>query len=81
LQHLSFTRRIGIDAGAECTTLPFGGYAVKVLVDRTRRETSMDHEEDPGLDFIEGFSLLAGAIWIIGALVLGAMVMMGLGRV
>ena len=36
----------------------------------------MDHEEDPGLDFIEGFSLLAGAIWIIGA-----MVMMGLGRV
>jgi hypothetical protein len=41
----------------------------------------MDHEEDTGLDFIEGFSLLAGAIWIIGALVLGAMVMMGLGRV
>jgi len=41
----------------------------------------MDHEEDPGLDFIEGFSLLAGAIWVIGALLLGAMVMLGLGRV
>ena len=38
-------------------------------------------KKNPGLDFIEGFSLLAGAIWIIGALLLGAMVMLGLGRV
>lgn len=50
-------------------------------VQGTAREDCMDHEEDAGLDFIEGFSLLAGAIWIIGALVLGAMVVMGLGRV
>jgi len=41
----------------------------------------VDHQEDAGLDFIEGFSLLAGAIWIIGALVLAAMVLMGQGRV
>ncbi|SMQ62979.1 hypothetical protein SAMN06295905_0746 [Devosia lucknowensis] len=40
----------------------------------------MDHEEDPGLDFIEGFSMLAGAIWIIGALLIGAMAMLGHGR-
>lgn len=33
-----------------------------------------------GLDFIEGFSLLAGAMWIIGALLVGGMVMIGAGR-
>lgn len=41
----------------------------------------MDHDEDYGLDFIKGFSLLAGAIWVIGAVVLVAMVMLGQGRV
>lgn len=41
----------------------------------------MQHEEDPGLDFIEGFSLLAGAIWVIGAVLIVAMVMLGQGRV
>ena len=41
----------------------------------------MNYDEEHGLDFIEGFSLLAGAIWIIGALVIGAMVLMGQGRV
>jgi hypothetical protein len=41
----------------------------------------MYNEEDHGLDFIEGFSLLAGAIWIIGAVVIVAMVMLGQGRV
>ncbi len=41
----------------------------------------MNENEERGLYFIEGFSLLAGAIWIIGALVLGAMVLMGQGRV
>lgn len=41
----------------------------------------MQHEEDSGLDFIEGFSLLAGAIWVIGAALIVAMVMLGQGRV
>jgi hypothetical protein len=41
----------------------------------------MYNEEDHGLDFIEGFSLLAGAIWVIGAVVIVAMVMLGQGRV
>lgn len=41
----------------------------------------MHDENDHGLDFIEGFSLLAGAIWILGALVLAAMVWLGQGRV
>lgn len=41
----------------------------------------MQHEEDHGLDFIEGFSLLAGAIWVIGAVLLVAMAMLGQGRV
>ncbi|MHA6298936.1 hypothetical protein [Devosia sp. CAU 1758] len=41
----------------------------------------MNQDEDYGLDFIEGFSLLAGAIWIIGALVIAVMVMLGQGRV
>lgn len=41
----------------------------------------MNDDEDPGLYFIEGFSLLAGAIWIIGALALVAMVLLGQGRV
>lgn len=41
----------------------------------------MKYDEDSGLDFIEGFSLLAGAIWVIGAVLLAAMVLMGQGRV
>ena len=41
----------------------------------------MNENEDPGLDFIEGFSLLAGAIWVIGALLLAGMVWLGMGRV
>ena len=41
----------------------------------------MDHEEDTGLDFIEGFSLLAGALWVIGAILIAAMVLLGQGRV
>lgn len=41
----------------------------------------MNQDEDYGLDFIEGFSLLAGAIWVIGAVVLVAMVVLGQGRV
>jgi hypothetical protein len=41
----------------------------------------MYSEEDHGLDFIEGFSLLAGAIWVIGAVVIVAMVMLGQSRV
>ncbi len=34
-----------------------------------------------GLEFIEGFSLLAGALWIIGALLFGGLAMIGAGRV
>ena len=41
----------------------------------------MKYDEDSGLDFIEGFSLLAGAIWVIGAVLIAAMVLMGQGRV
>ncbi|WP_269467847.1 hypothetical protein [Devosia ureilytica] len=41
----------------------------------------MNYDENSGLDFIEGFSLLAGAIWVIGAVLLAAMVLMGQGRV
>lgn len=41
----------------------------------------MDNREDYGLDFIEGFSLLAGAIWVIGAVLIFAMVLLGQGRV
>jgi hypothetical protein len=49
--------------------------------DQGRGGPSMQHEEDHGLDFIEGFSLLAGAIWVIGAVLLVAMAMLGQGRV
>jgi hypothetical protein len=41
----------------------------------------MHDQEDHGLDFMEGFSLLAGAIWVIGALLIAGMVWLGLGRV
>lgn len=34
-----------------------------------------------GLEFIEGFALLAGALWLIGALLVGSLVLMGQGRV
>ena len=36
---------------------------------------------DPELDFIGGFALLAGGIWIIGALTMLTMVILGHGRV
>ncbi|WP_267911610.1 hypothetical protein [Devosia rhizoryzae] len=36
---------------------------------------------DPELDFVGGFAMLAGAIWLIGAATLIAMVMLGQGRV
>jgi hypothetical protein len=39
-----------------------------------------DHGGYTGLEFIEGFSLLAGAMWIIGALLVGGMVMIGAER-
>lgn len=45
------------------------------------QEDAMEHRGYTGLDFMEGFSLLAGALWIIGALTLGALVMMGSARV
>ena len=40
----------------------------------------MDQDSYSGLDFIEGFSLLAGAMWIIGALLFGGLAMMGAAR-
>lgn len=36
---------------------------------------------DPELDFIGGFAMLAGGIWLLGAVALIAMVMLGQGRV
>jgi hypothetical protein len=39
----------------------------------------MDNHE-AGIDFFEGFALLAGAMWILGALLVGALVMMGNSR-
>ena len=41
----------------------------------------MDQHGYTGLEFMEGFSLLAGALWIIGALLVGGLVMIGNGRV
>lgn len=40
----------------------------------------MHHNSYTGLEFIEGFSLLAGALWIIGALFVGGLAMMGSAR-
>ena len=40
----------------------------------------MEHRRYTGLEFIEGFALLAGALWIIGALAVGGVVMMGNAR-
>ncbi len=34
-----------------------------------------------GLEFIEGFALLAGALWLIGALLAGSLILMGQQRV
>lgn len=36
---------------------------------------------DPELDFVGGFALLAGGIWLLGAIALITMVMLGHGRV
>jgi hypothetical protein len=36
---------------------------------------------DPELDFVGGFALLAGGIWLLGAVTLIVMVMLGQGRV
>lgn len=41
----------------------------------------MEHKEKTGLEFIEGFSLFSGALWVIGAVVIAAMAMLGQGRV
>jgi hypothetical protein len=40
----------------------------------------MNRTEYTGLEFMEGFALLAGALWLIGALTVGALVMMGSAR-
>ena len=40
----------------------------------------MAYDNRTGLEFIEGFSLLAGALWIIGALLVGGAVLLGTGR-
>jgi hypothetical protein len=44
------------------------------------QEDAMEHRGYTGLEFMEGFSLLAGALWIIGALTIGALVMLGSAR-
>jgi hypothetical protein len=40
----------------------------------------MSENSYTGLEFIEGFSLLSGALWIIGALLIGGLAMMGAAR-
>jgi len=40
----------------------------------------MAYKNGTGLEFIEGFSLLAGAMWIIGALLVGGMVLISTAR-
>ena len=40
----------------------------------------MNDRSYSGLDFIEGFSLLAGALWVIGALLFGVLVIIGAER-
>jgi hypothetical protein len=40
----------------------------------------MDRRGYTGLEFIGGFALLAGALWIIGALAVGGLVIMGNAR-
>lgn len=38
-------------------------------------------QDKTGLEFIEGFALLATLLWVVGAIVLVAVAMMGAGRV
>jgi hypothetical protein len=47
----------------------------------TEREVAMANDNDRELDFIGNFSLLAGAIWILGAAALVTMVVLGHSRV
>jgi hypothetical protein len=37
----------------------------------------MNERRYTGLEFIEGFALLAGTLWILGALLVGGLVMLG----
>ena len=41
----------------------------------------MENPNYKGLEFIGGFSMLAGVLWVVGALAFGALVMVGQGRV
>lgn len=40
----------------------------------------MAYDDRTGLEFIEGFSLFAGALWVIGALLVGSLVLISTGR-
>lgn len=39
------------------------------------------HQGKTGLEFFEGFALMAGALWLAGALLAGSMAMMGNARI
>lgn len=41
----------------------------------------MENPNYKGLEFIGGFSMLAGVLWVLGALLFGVLVMVGQGRV
>jgi len=40
----------------------------------------MENPNYKGLEFIGGFSMLAGVLWLVGALLVGILVMMGTAR-
>jgi hypothetical protein len=48
---------------------------------KPRRLFMQSPSSDPELDFVGGFALLAGGIWLLGAVTLIVMVMLGQGRV
>ena len=45
-----------------------------------REERAVENPNYKGLEFIGGFSMLAGVLWVLGALLFGVLVMMGQGR-
>lgn len=46
-----------------------------------REERAVENPNYKGLEFIESFSLLAGALWVIGALLFGGLAIIGAQRV
>jgi hypothetical protein len=46
-----------------------------------REERAVENPNYKGLEFIGGFSMLAGVLWVVGAVLVGILVMVGQGRV